>query len=317
MEKLTEAVRERDERMTDTGRTNKAKKNVRKDNIQLFEGRSLTLGKTLVMGILNITNDSFYASSRVSGKRDALARAVSMAEAGADIIDIGAESTRPGSRRKKKEAETDALIPVIRSIRRELPNMPISVDTRRASVAGEAIEVGADIINDVSGLELPDEAEAMITLAANTGAAYVLMHTRGTPDVMQDAPEYEDMMAELLDFFSKKIAVLTSGGVAKERVIIDPGIGFGKRVSDNLTILANIEKFTEFGLPVMIGASRKLFIGSVAGGAARNDPAERLEGTLAVTSLLSFAGIDIVRVHDVAANRRAVDMIAEITRHRL
>ena len=234
------------------------------------------MGKTLVMGILNITNDSFYASSRVSGERDALARAVAMAESGADIIDVGAESTRPGSRGVKKETEADALIPVVRSIRRELPKMPISADTRRAAVANEAIEVGADIINDVSGLEPPEEAEAMIALTARTGAAYVLTHTRGTPDVMQDAPEYDDLMTELLDYFSKKIDALTFSGVARERVIIDPGIGFGKRVSDNLTILANLGKFAALGQPVLIGASRKSFIGSVAGGGARNDPAERL-----------------------------------------
>jgi len=300
--------------MTGSGRKNKG---TASKVIPLFEGRSLSLGKTLVMGVLNITNDSFYAASRVSGERDTLDRALSMAESGADIIDVGAESTRPGSRGKKKEAEADALITAVRSIRRELPDMPISVDTRRASVASKAIEVGADIINDVSGLELPEEAEAMTALVARAGAAYILTHTKGTPDVMQNSPEYEDLMGELLDFFSKKIAVLTSGGVALERVIIDPGIGFGKRVSDNLTILANLGKFTALGQPVLIGASRKSFIGNVAGGAARNDPAERLEGTLAVTSLVALAGINIVRVHDVAANRRTVDIIAEVTKHKI
>ena len=292
-------------------------KDVRKNIMRLFEGRSLSLGKTLVMGILNITNDSFYASSRVSGERGALTRAVSMAEAGSDIIDVGAESTRPGSRGVKKEVEADALIPAIRSIRRELPEMPISVDTRHASVASEAIEVGADIINDVSGLELPEEAEAMTAITVRTGAAYVLTHTKGAPDMMQHAPEYEDIIAELLEFLSEKIAILTSGGVAMERIITDPGLGFGKRVSDNLTILANIEKFKALGLPILIGASRKSFIGNVAGGAARNDPAERLEGTLAVTSLATLAGVNIVRVHDVAANRRVVDMLTEIAKHRI
>ncbi|MDR3076786.1 MAG: dihydropteroate synthase [Synergistaceae bacterium] len=286
-------------------------------DMELFGGRKLPSGKTLVMGILNITNDSFYAASRVSGESGALARALSMAEAGADIIDVGAESTRPGSRGAKKETEADALIPVVRSIRRGLPDMPISVDTRHASVAALAIEAGADIINDVSGLELPDEAEAMASLTAGSGAAYVLMHTKGTPDVMQEAPEYGDLMPELRDFFERKIEWLVSHGVNRGRIITDPGIGFGKRVSDNLAILANVEKFFEFGRPVLIGASRKSFIGNVSGGAARNDPAERLEGTLAITSLCALAGVSIVRVHDVAANRRAVDMISEIARHRL
>ena len=286
-------------------------------DMELFGGRKLPSGKTLVMGILNITNDSFYAASRVPGESDALARALSMAEAGADKIDVGGESTRPGSRGAKKETEADALIPVVRSIRRGLPDMPISVDTRHASVAASAIEAGADIINDVSGLELPDEAEAMASLTAGSGAAYVLMHTKGTPDVMQEAPEYGDLMPELRDFFERKIEWLTSHGVNRGRIITDPGIGFGKRVSDNLAILANVEKFFAFGRPVLIGASRKCFIGNVSGGAARNDPAERLEGTLAITSLCALAGVNIVRVHDVAANRRAVDMISEIARHRL
>ena len=272
----------------------------------LFGGRKLPAGRTLVMGILNITNDSFYAASRVAGESDALARALSMAESGADIIDVGAESTRPGSRGANPEAEADALIPAIRAIRRELPDMPISADTRRASVAEAAIEAGADVINDVSGLELHDEAAAMVSLTARSGAAYVLTHTNGTPDVMQLSPEYGDLMAELLEFFARKLALLESSGVSRDRVIIDPGIGFGKRSSDNLTILANLEKFSQFRLPVLIGASRKSFIGGVTGGESKGNPAERLEGTLAVTSLCALTGIDIVRVHDVAANRRTV-----------
>jgi dihydropteroate synthase len=269
------------------------------------------------MGILNITNDSFYAASRVKDEHDATVRALSMAEAGADIIDVGAESTRPGSRGVKKEAESDALAPVIRSIRRELPDMPISVDTRHATVAEAAIEAGADIINDVSGLEIPEEAAGMTSLAAKSGSVYVLTHTKGTPDVMQMSPGYEDVIAELCDFFAKKIENLVSAGVSRGRVIIDPGIGFGKRAADNLTVLANVENFFAFGLPILIGASRKGFVGSATGGVARNDPAERLEGTLAVTSFCALAGVDIVRVHDVAANRRTVDMIGEIARHRI
>jgi dihydropteroate synthase len=283
----------------------------------LFEGRKLFSGRTLVMGILNVTNDSFYEASRARGEGDALARALSMAASGADIIDIGAESTRPGSRGMNPESEADALIPAIRAIRRELPDMPISADTRHASVAEAAIQAGADVINDVSGLELQDEAADMISLVARSGAAYVLTHTKGTPDVMQLSPEYGDLMTELLEFFARKLTLLESSGVPDDRVIIDPGIGFGKRPSDNMTILANMEKFSQFRVPVLIGASRKSFIGGVTGGEAKGNPAERLEGTLAVTSLCTLFGIDIVRVHDVAANRRTVDMLAEIARHRL
>jgi dihydropteroate synthase len=283
--------------------------------IPLLGGRKLSMNKTLVMGILNITDDSFFTESRVAGEEEAVARAISMAKDGADIIDIGAESTRPGSLGVNEEAERDALIPTVRAIRGALPDMPISVDTRKASIAEAAIEAGADMINDVSGLELPEEAVRMIPILAGSGAAYVLTHTKGTPDVMQQDPRYDDPLSELHDFFTKKIALLESSGVSKNSLIIDPGIGFGKRISDNLAILANLEKFFIFELPVLIGASRKGFIGRVTGGDARHDPAWRLDGTLAITSLCALSGVSVIRVHDVAANRRVVDMITEISKH--
>ncbi|MDR0652923.1 MAG: dihydropteroate synthase [Synergistaceae bacterium] len=283
----------------------------------LFSGRKLPAGRTLVMGILNITNDSFYAQSRARDEHDALSRALSMAYAGADAVDIGAESTRPGSRGIDPETEREALTPVIRAVRRELPDMPISADTRHAMTAAAAIEAGADIVNDVSGLGLPDEAPNMMSLLSETGAAYVLTHTKGTPDMMQRAPVYDDLISEIRAFFGEHIRALESAGVSREKLIIDPGIGFGKRASDNLALLANVEKFFSFGLPVLVGASRKGFIGNVAGGPAKDDPAERLEGTLAVTSLCAAAGVNIVRVHDVSANRRTIDMIDAIARHRL
>ena len=291
----------------------------RKDSMEmpLFSGRKLPMRGTLVMGILNVTNDSFYAHSRAADEHDAVSRALSMNEAGADVLDIGAESTRPGSRGIDPETECDVLTPVIRAIRRELPAMPISADTRHARTAAAALEAGADIVNDVSGLELPDEAPDMMSLLSKTGAAYVLMHTKGTPDAMQRSPFYGDVISEIRTFFGEHIRALESAGVSRDKLIIDPGIGFGKRVSDNLALLANIEKFYSFGIPVLMGASRKGFIGSVAGGTAKNDPAERLEGTLAITSLCAIKGVNIVRVHDVAANRRTVDMIETIARHRL
>jgi dihydropteroate synthase len=286
-------------------------------DIPLFEGRKLSFERTLVMGILNITNDSFYAASRVSGKSGALERARAMAEGGADIIDIGAESTRPGSHGVSAQIERDALVPAIRSIRRELPDMPISVDTRKASVASVAIEAGADIINDVSGLELPEEADGMASIIAETGAAYVLTHTKGTPEVMQHDPRYGDLIEEIREFLHEKITFLEKTGVGRKSIIIDPGLGFGKKAADNLAILANVDKFFDFDLPVLIGASRKGFIGPASVANAPKDPAERLEGTIAISSLCAFAGVGIIRVHDVAANRRAVDMITEIERHRL
>jgi dihydropteroate synthase len=281
----------------------------------LFDGRRLPLDRALVMGILNVTEDSFYAASSVTGESEAVKRAVSMAAEGADIIDVGAESTRPGSRAADEKDEMDRLLPVISSIRRELPDMPLSADTRKASVAEAAVEAGADIINDVSGLGLSEESARMIDVAAKSGAAYVLTHTKGTPDVMQRSPWYDDLFAELFDFFKKKAEALEGSGVSRDSIIIDPGLGFGKRVSDNLAILANVGDFFELGFPVMIGASRKGFIGHAIGKTEAAGPDERLEGTLAISALCAVAGVNIVRVHDVAANRRAVDMAAEIARH--
>jgi len=284
--------------------------------IMLLGGKRLSFGRTLVMGILNVTDDSFYAASRAAGCCDAVKRALSMASEGADIIDIGAESTRPGSHGANPDAERDALVPVIRSVREALPDMPISADTRKASVAEAAIEAGADIINDVSGLDLPEESAPMASLVASAGAAYVLMHTKGAPDVMQIDPRYGDLLPEIREFFKNKIEFLENAGVPHESIIIDPGLGFGKTKSDNLTILANMEQFFDFRLPILIGASRKGFIAGQSTPSACEDPAERLEGTLAISALCAFAGADIVRVHDVAANKKAVDMIAEIVRHR-
>ncbi|MDR2780003.1 MAG: dihydropteroate synthase [Synergistaceae bacterium] len=283
--------------------------------IPLLSGRKLSREGMLVMGILNVTNDSFFAESRVAGEKEAIARAVSMARDGADIIDIGAESTRPGSHGVSEEAERGALLPVVRAVRRELPDIPISVDTRKAAVAETALEAGADIINDVSGLELPEEADRMASVTAASGAAYILTHTKGAPDVMQRNPYYDDPLSEIRDFFREKIALLESFGVSRDSLIIDPGIGFGKRVADNLAILANLEKFSVFGLPVLIGASRKGFIGAVGG--ADDGPESRLGGTLAITALCALSGVSIVRVHDAAPNRRAADMITAISKHRL
>jgi len=261
------------------------------------------------MGIINITSDSFYASSRVAGVSEAAERAALMVKEGADMLDIGAESTRPGSRGVSAGHELDALIPVIEAIHNDFPNVPLSADTRRAAAAAEAIRAGASVINDVSGLLLDYEAPAMLKVLADSGAYYVLMHTRGTPDNMNDYAAYEDFWAELLGFFSDKIALLTSAGVAENRIIIDPGLGFAKRSEHNLNILANMPRLRALGRPLLIGASRKAFTGM----AAANAPAEdRLESTLAVSALCAWQGADIIRVHDVAANKRVVRMIKAI-----
>ena len=281
-------------------------------NVMHLSGeRSLEFNRTLIMGIINVTGDSFYKPSRKEGVAPALDIAVSMASDGADILDIGGESTRPGSDAMPLSAELDSVLPVIRAIRGLMPQIPISVDTRKAVVAKLAIEAGADIVNDVSGLELQEDSDAMLNFLQNERVPYILTHTRGTPDIMQLAPNYDDFLRELMVFFIKKTEMLLRSGVQRNRIIIDPGLGFGKRYQDNIEILANLEQIKELGYPVLIGASRKSFIGQ-AMGIEKHLPEDCLEGTLAVSSLCAAKGINILRVHDVKENKRAVMMINAI-----
>ena len=282
------------------------------NDIKLFGDRKLPGGKTLIMGILNINDDSFYAESRIGSAEDAIVRARAMVEAGADILDIGAESTRPGSEGIAEAEEMEALIPVVEAVRYELSNVPISVDTRKAGVAQESIAAGADIVNDVSGLELPEEAERMMRLVAETGVLYVLMHTTGTPETMQQSPRYGDFLGELGAFFEDKLKKLAEAGIAKDKILLDPGVGFGKRLNDNLDILAHIPSLKKYGLPLLIGTSRKGFIGRLTNS---TDATGRLEGTLATTAICAYEGVEIVRVHDVAENAKVAAM-ADAVRNR-
>ncbi|MDR3254628.1 MAG: dihydropteroate synthase [Synergistaceae bacterium] len=271
------------------------------------------------MGILNVTGDSFFPPSRISGTEEAVRRALAMVEDGADILDIGAESTRPGALPVPECEEIKALIPVVEAVRRALPDMPISVDTRRTRAASLSLEAGADIVNDVSGLDLPDESRDMLALLAVRRVPYVLMHTKGTPDVMQISPCYKDLFLELMDFFERKIELLTKSGVSKERIILDPGVGFGKRCKDNLEIIARVGEFKKFGLPILIGVSRKGFIGKLlelGGLETSTSPENCMEGTLAVSALCAMEAVEIVRVHDVRENRRVIEVADAIRRSR-
>lgn len=270
-------------------------------------GRSLSLGKkTAVMGILNLTADSFYGGSRISGEEELLKRAAAMAEGGVDILDVGAESTRPGSEPLPAEEEMERLIPAIRLLRREFPDTVISADTWKAAAAREAVDAGADIINDISGLAFDPELPRAV---AGTGAALVLSHIQGTPRDMQKSPKYENTVRDILEYFSARLEYAEEAGINPEKIIIDPGIGFGKGASDNLKILRNLEAFRIFGRPVMVGHSRKAFIGRVLG---LDDPADRLEGTLALTALCALKGASLVRVHDVKENAMALTMLAAV-----
>jgi dihydropteroate synthase len=284
--------------------------------IGLRNGRAIYFGRTLVMGILNVTGDSFFPPSRLFDVDAAVERARLMAEEGADILDMGAESTRPGSSPVSEDDELRVLLPVVEAVRDALPSIPLSVDTRHPATARGALAAGADIVNDVSGLELP-EAPLMVSLLAESGAPYVLTHTKGTPDVMQLAPGYDDLIPELLEFFERKVEILTRAGVSRERIILDPGVGFGKRRDDNLDIIARVGEFKKLGLPILIGASRKGFIGRVLelGGLAPSmSPENCLEGTLAISTVCAMKSVEIVRVHDVLANRRVIEVTDAIRR---
>ena len=264
--------------------------------------------KTLLMGIINLSDNSFYEESRTYGKIEAaVERASEHAENGADIIDLGAESTRPGASRISEQEEIERLIPTIKEIRKNLPLMPISIDTTRKNVAEAALKVGADIINDISGLSFePDIAET----AARFGAMLIIMHMRGTPQTMGKMCDYSNLLREINEFFSEKIDLASSFGVETSKIIIDPGIGFAKNHNQNLFLLRHIESFRVHSKPILIGASRKGFVGSATDG---GDTSERLEGTLAVSSICAMSGVEIIRVHDVKENKRAV-MMAEAIR---
>ena len=274
----------------------------------LTSGRTLPLGKrTLIMGIINLTDDSFYSDSRTGVNIDAaVKRALKLAEDGADILDLGAESTRPGSARITENEETARIAPAVKEIRAVLPSIPISIDTTRTCVARAALEAGADIINDISGLTYePDMAKT----ASEFGAMLVLMHMRGTPETMQSMCEYKNLLLEITQFFEQGIATAASFGLHRSRIILDPGIGFAKDYNQNLFILGHLDSFRTFGLPLLIGASRKGTIGTATGS---DTPSQRLEGTIAISSLCAWHGVDIIRVHDVLENRKAVMMVEAI-----
>jgi len=266
-----------------------------------MQGQLQELGKRpLVMGILNVTPDSFSDGGRYMERERALEYAREMVAQGADIIDVGGESTRPGAHPVSLEEEVDRVVPVVEALSREL-EVPISVDTRKAPVAKGALETGAIMVNDISGLRFSPD---MIHVVAQYRPWVIVMHMKGTPKNMQKSPWYEDVVGEVEGFFEDRLRYLESHGISKERVILDPGIGFGKRLEDNLSLLRNIDRFLHLGCPIMVGPSRKSFIGTVLDLPVE----ERLEGTLAAVSIAVFQGAQVVRVHDVQPVRRAVDL---------
>ncbi len=252
------------------------------------------------MGILNVTPDSFSDGGKFADHQDAVTRAFDLIANGVDILDIGGESTRPGSDPVSIETEIQRVIPVLLAVRKKSA-IPISIDTNKAEVAIRAIESGADIINDVSSLRFDRQ---MVEVAARTGVPLILMHMLGTPRTMQKDPVYSDLIAEIAGFLDERIRFATRHGVERNQIVIDPGIGFGKTVEHNLAIIAQLEAFSSLDRPVLLGASRKRFIGSVLG----CTETDRELGTAVADAFAIAAGAHIIRVHDVAFHRDAVKM---------
>ena len=254
--------------------------------------KTLDLSTPQVMGVLNITPDSFSDGGLFLDKEKALAQAMMMAEQGASIIDVGGESTRPGATPVSVQQEMDRVIPVIEALK-SLPAI-ISIDTSKAAVMAEAVRAGAGLINDVYALQ----NEGCTETVANLGVPVCLMHMKGEPRTMQQNPEYEDVVDDVKQFLTERIAVCTAAGIAQEQILIDPGFGFGKSVQHNLTLVKRLREFQDLQRPILIGFSRKSTIGVLL----NNKPlAERLYGSLALASLAQWQGASIFRVHDVAA----------------
>jgi dihydropteroate synthase len=281
----------------------------RRDFLLKFKDYQLNLNRrTHIMGILNVTPDSFYDGGRYLEVEKAVEKALSMVEEGADIIDIGGRSTRPGSKEINLEEELRRVIPVIERLAPNI-NVPISIDTYRAKVAERAILAGAAMINDISGLNFDSD---MAKVASKYQVPIVLMHIKGTPEDMQRNPVYQDLILEIINYLREAIRKALENNIDEEMIIIDPGIGFGKTLSHNLEIIRRLEEFKVLGRPILIGVSRKSFIGKIL----NLDVEERLEGTSSSVALSILNGACIVRVHDVKEMKR-VAMVADAIKNKM
>jgi dihydropteroate synthase len=277
--------------------------------LQIPARPALSVTRPVIMGVLNVTPDSFSDGGRFDAVDAAVAQGLSLAEAGAALIDIGGESTRPGAERIDIDTQKARVLPVIERLRPALDKagyeyVVLSIDTTRAAVAEAALDAGAAMLNDVSAGR---EDDALLPLAAARRAPIALMHMQGAPATMQRSPHYEDVVEDVLSFLRERVEAAAAAGIERSQVVIDPGIGFGKTAEHNLALLRHLHRFVATGQPVLVGASRKRFIQAVSDAGAET-PDDRLGGTCAVTALAAAAGAAIIRVHDVAANRQAADV---------
>ena len=263
----------------------------------------------IVMGILNVTPDSFSDGGKFFDIESAVSRGIQMAEEGADIIDVGGESTRPQAKSVTEEEELRRVIPVIEMLAKRI-KIPISIDTVKPGVARAAIQAGASIINDVGANRADD---SMRKIVAETGAGYVLMHMQGTPKDMQINPQYKDVIEEIFGFFERQLELAKLAGISLDQIVLDVGIGFGKTVEHNLKLIAHLERFKALGRPMLLGVSRKSFIGKIS---ANVEAAERLPGSLACVVLGLEAGAHIFRAHDVSETVQALRVAEAVLIHR-
>lgn len=256
--------------------------------------------RTLIMGIVNVTPDSFSDGGQFHDSHEAIKHGIKMVSEGADILDIGGESTRPGSETVSKEKELERVMPVIEGLASEV-NVPISIDTCKSEVARSAIKAGACIVNDISAMRFDP---VIADVAAENKTLIILMHMQGTPKNMQKNPEYKDVMGEITGFLKERVDFAQSKGISNDQIIVDPGIGFGKNLEHNYQIMRNLKELKVLGRPILMGTSRKSFIGTTLD----LDVNDRLEGTLATITMSIMNGADIVRVHDVLESKRVAQM---------
>ena len=274
--------------------------------------------KKIIMGILNVTPDSFSDGGKYDSLPAAIQQAKEMAIQGADIIDIGGESTRPGAKKVTIKEEIKRTIPVIKQLSEEI-TIPISIDTYKSEVAKQAIDAGAILVNDITALKADP---LMASVIADANVSVCLMHMKGTPQTMQQNPIYVDVIAEIKSFLEKQASFAEEYHISKDKIIIDPGLGFGKRtgkgIEDNCEILRRLSEFKTLGYPILIGASRKTFIGNVCGTDKQLSVSDRLEGSIAAACIAGLHGADILRVHDVKETRRCLNLVECIQKdHRI